>query len=438
MTRHISRLRASFLFLSLAICVGMAGSDAAWSAEADARFVAADVVKLRASPSRDGEVLANLRINTRVTIMPNAAAPAGWAKISVEIDPPLSGYAASAFLGAKKQTAGALLADYKARLKAGDVAGAKTAAERLAALEPGKTDHAERLKALYLQLGDAAGVRRIDDYLAGRSPKFIAYCPFDNMTPVLLAEYQPGRGIVPLLPTVDQGALRRVAIKTLARLKLGLQRGPVFKMTKGKSVLLDSASLLTASVVPPPNEGVGSNTGEHVVLGPRKSFCDGDRVISNEPMKPLRTEPVDGTGVPEFTRDLRDSDLIRVHSATAQRLPGGKPLISVEIEPGTNVPNKGVVPLQHERFWRLFDGATGERFMERGFFYANGPTLQRVNQVQWFGWERSGVRVGLVDYVTSFEKSTGYDVGHRILLVVVDEQGVIHKQDLILTWWRGA
>lgn len=410
------------------------------------RFVMADVVKLREAPSGDAAVLANLRINTSVTVAAGTASADGWSRVSLDTEPPLTGYVASAFLSAEPQTVEALLVQYADRLRPGDLNGAKAMAERLVALEPQSLDHWNLLKSVYERLGDAAGVERVDGHLRGDGTKFLAYCATSsqgssnhNPRVILLAAHRPGHGLTPWLATIReigggyQTLDERISAESLARARLSLQGVPWFYLetldwlgpsswraphTMGGTPRAGTP-FAAASIVPPSPIIPGNIDGEKLVLNGR---CDTvGAVLSNEPLGDVQSELIDWPTIAELVPAIPGIGQSDVHSVRVRRILNGGPLISMEVDIGYT---------GNTFIWALFDGSTGELIMSVGF--ANDGHFDLVSRVTWFTWPLSGDRVAIVEHVHNTEKAID---GVRIDVLVLDGENNFDMLTMAPDWY---
>lgn len=410
------------------------------SSENAVRYVAADVVRVRAV-AKSGpkvQVLANLRIGTPVTIVA-APVPEGWIKIKLETSPPMTGYAASAFLSPVPPNAGDLLERYQTAMATDDIKGAKTAAERLAALEPGKSPHIVRLKAVYEKLGDTANAARLDGYMEGGGVKYIGLClpaGGKRLEAVLLAAYQPGEAVLPWLTSEspEEGVVSPEA-KRLRTVRLALQRSPWFRSPTSADMpakALPGTSALRARVrVPIRLSKPGTQHSPRLSLGKGLVCGTSGDIVSTEPFDTIVPEEADWPGLPRLIKGLLDDKEFKVRSVSAGVIPGPRPMLAVRAgiyDHGRR--SEGPLPKHNPVVWRVYEWASGKRLAHVGW-KGRIKGFSDVRRVSWFKWRRSKARVAVVEYDIDVKAGGG---GPRIEVHVFEPTGDAFRATMRLKW----
>lgn len=402
-------------------------------------YVAADVVRVRAV-AKSGpkvKVLANLRIGTPVTIVA-APAPVGWVKVKLQTSPPVTGYAASAFLSPEAPNAGDLLERYQTAMAADDIKAAKSAAERLAALEPDLNPHIERLKAVYEKLGDTENAARLQGYVDGGGVKFIGLClpaVGKKLEAVLLGAYKPGEAVLPWLTSeIPKLGVVSPETKRLNTVRLALQRSPWFRSPASpdmRSRAMPGTAALDARVrVPIRLNKPGTQRSPRLTLGGGPICGASGDIVSTEPFDKIEPEEADWPGVPRLIKDLLDDTGFKVRSVAAGVIPGPKPMLAVRAGIYDHGRKSEGLSRRDPVVWRVYEWGSGKRLAHVGW---PGRTKGHadVRRVSWFKWRRSKARVAVVEYNIDVEAG---GAGPRIEIHVFEPTGDAFVATMRLKW----
>ncbi len=176
-------------------------SSGAEAAKKEHAWIAADVANLRVAPKADAEIELRLRINTHVFV---AERRNGFARLR---DPAPSG---RTLWIAESVLAPSRTSHEDAVRRANEAKGNDAIRwwERATAIDPGRTEHLEKLAALYASNGRDAEAKVIRERLAGRSETFVAVCSGQRV--LLVAKLLPDGTPVSMV-TKHRATLRGLA-----------------------------------------------------------------------------------------------------------------------------------------------------------------------------------------------------------------------------------